>query len=538
MGDAARGNQAWRGASGNTSSEPVRLAKTDPVSVAFSVPTDLQNLPPIKLETDQPYGRPTLFVGVGEMGTRVLCDLKKRLRDKFGNIDDISAWQFLALETDPQSLAEVSSTSHDGALRFHESLLLPLKDPQDYRAKSHLLLEWMNRRWLYNIPRSRKTEGIRALGRLAFVDHFSSIVNALHTALATAMAPDSLEATTRRTGIPFAAGPPRVYVVGSTTGGTGGGMLLDLGYTLRRLLQNMEIKDEHLCGILTFATPLRAKARDLAVANTVSLLGELKQFSGVRYPGEPTCDLPAVQGKTPFTSTYFLQLGQSVDEAALRQFVADISNYLSLSTVTSAASFFEQCRGESNAVSRQEIATTRTFGLSWIDFQSNDVVSTGAEVLTGALFAQWAEYDKEVQQPHPVRHDSVEAKAHALAAKFSEMFGMTATRVVEEAMLQIREELGQDPRKFMRKSLNDTWVQSSHMNSDERIRTAMGMIDRLVGSAQNMSTAAKAKSLSAMLDRQLVSNGKKCSSHCKTGWQNWSTLRRSEWSEPGTPARG
>ena len=286
-------------------------------------------------------------------------------------------------------------------------------------------------------------------------------------------------------------------------------MLLDLGYTLRRLFQKMEIEDEHLCGILTCATPLRPKAKDLAVANTVALLGELKQFSCARYPGEPTCDLPAVQGQAPFTSTYFLKLGESADEAAFRQLAADISNYLALNTVTPAASFFEQCRDDSNATGHPEIATTRTFGLSWIDFQSSDIVSTGAEALTGALFTQWAEYDKDSQQSHLGRPDSVEAKAQALAAKFSEMFGMTATRVVEEAMLQIHEELGQDPGKFMRRSLNDTWVQSSNLNLAERIRAAMGMIDRLIGSSQDLSAVAKAKSLSAMLDRRLASNSQK-----------------------------
>jgi len=89
------------------------------------------------------------------------------------------------------------------------------------------------------------------------------------------------------------------------------------------------------------------------------------------------------------------------------------------------------------------------------------------------------------------------------------MFGMTASCVVEAAMLQIHEELGQDPRKFMRRSLNDIWVQSSDMNAAERIRTAIGMIDRLIGSSQDLSAVAKAKSLSAMLDRQLLSNNQK-----------------------------
>ncbi|MAD81286.1 MAG: hypothetical protein CMJ50_10635 [Planctomycetaceae bacterium] len=516
-GDAAQGDRSWRGAGCTTTRKLGGLPETDLVSFVYPVSTDVRNLPPIKLQADPVYARPTLFVGVGEMGTRVLCDLKQQLCNKFGNVDEIPAMQFLALETDPQTFAQVSSESNGGGLRFHELLHLPLKNPQDYRAKSSLLLEWMNRRWLYNIPRSRTTEGIRALGRLAFVDHFGLIVDALHTALATAIAPDSLEVTTRRTGLNFSAGPPRVFVVGSTTGGTGSGMLLDLGYTLRTLFKKMEIADEQLCGILTCATPLRAKARDLAVANTVALLGELKQFSGDRYPGEPACDLPAFEGQAPFANTYFLYLGESPDETAFRQSAADISNYLLLSTVTRAASFFEQCRDESNATGHQEFAVTRTFGMSRTDCQATNIVSSGANVLAGALFTQWAQYDKDPRQSNPPNRNSVEAKAHALAEKFSEMFGLTETRTVEEGVLLIREELGQDTRQFIHKSLNDIWMQSLHLKSDERIRDAVETVDQLIGASRELSTAAHAKSLSAMLDRQLVLN----SQQTRVALQDW-----------------
>ena len=44
---------------------------------------------------------------------------------------------------------------------------------QEYREDSTRLLKWLNRRWLYNVPRSLQTEGIRPLGRLAYVDHCS-----------------------------------------------------------------------------------------------------------------------------------------------------------------------------------------------------------------------------------------------------------------------------------------------------------------------------------------------------------------------------
>ena len=48
---------------------------------------------------------------------------------------------------------------------------MPLRKPEEYRADSGKLLQWLSRRWLYNIPRSLETEGLRPLGRLALVDH-------------------------------------------------------------------------------------------------------------------------------------------------------------------------------------------------------------------------------------------------------------------------------------------------------------------------------------------------------------------------------
>lgn len=503
-GENSEGHDTWRNAAGATTTRTGRLAQTDLVSLVFPASTDIHNLPPLTLEADQAFARPTLFIGVGGMGTRVLCRLKHRLREKFGNIEDAPALQFLAIETDPQSLAEMTSQGQEGGLRFHESLLLALRDPQDYRANASSLLEWMNRRWLYNIPRSRKTEGIRALGRLAFVDHFGPIVDMLHSALAMAMAPESVELTTRRTGLRFATGAPRVYVVGSTTGGTGGGMLLDLGYTLRTLFKKMNIADDLLCGILACAAPLRAKARDLAVANTVALLGELKQFSSDRYPGEPACDLPASSGQPPFASTYLVQFSGSSDEALFQRSADDIADYLLLNTVTPAAMFFERCREESNTTGQQDLAATRSFGLSWIDCQSNNFMSIAAEVLIGALFTQWAEFTHDSRHSQPGSREGIEDKAQALAARFSEMFGLNSLRVVEEATALIERELGQDARQFMRKSLNDIWVQSSHINADERVSAVIASVDGMIGASRDTPTAGQQKSLSAILDRQLL----------------------------------
>ncbi len=77
----------------------------------------------------------------------------------------------LLLDTDNRELSSAAHGEDMGQLRPDETLSLPLRKSQDYREDSRRILEWLSRRWLFNIPRSLQTEGLRPLGRLALVDH-------------------------------------------------------------------------------------------------------------------------------------------------------------------------------------------------------------------------------------------------------------------------------------------------------------------------------------------------------------------------------
>ena len=78
----------------------------------------------------------------------------------------IPALQTLLIDTDPKALAEVTGINGPG-LALDESLNIPLRRPQHYRERWDQLLSWLSRRWLYNIPKSLRTEGLAPLGRLA-----------------------------------------------------------------------------------------------------------------------------------------------------------------------------------------------------------------------------------------------------------------------------------------------------------------------------------------------------------------------------------
>ena len=97
----------------------------------------------------------------------------------------------LYLDTDPKAIAAARSGGH---LEDPETLAISLCDPRYYRSKYPAILEWLSRRWLFNIPRSRQVEGIRPLGRLAVSDHHESIRDRVRQMMQAATAEDSLAA--------------------------------------------------------------------------------------------------------------------------------------------------------------------------------------------------------------------------------------------------------------------------------------------------------------------------------------------------------
>jgi len=145
------------------------LVGPTPELAALQEAPALVDLPPIEIDPQAPPLRPTLFIGLGGCGGQVLRLLRRRLDDRLP-IELRMLAPMLLLDTDAREL----SGAHGGKgsdLRQDEILAMPLRRSQDYRNDSRRILEWLSRRWLYNIPRSQQTEGLRPLGRLALADH-------------------------------------------------------------------------------------------------------------------------------------------------------------------------------------------------------------------------------------------------------------------------------------------------------------------------------------------------------------------------------
>jgi len=225
------------------------------------------DLGPIEVSPQEARLRPALLLGIGGTAARTLRRLRGRLCERFGSAAAVPAVQMLLVDTDAKTLVQATQGDEARALKLEETIATPLHPAHDYRTASKKHLNWLSRRWLYNIPRSLQTEGIRPLGRLAMVDHCRQLFERVRGVLAAIADPQALAVSAEATGLEVDGSAPRVFVIASISGGTGGGMALDLGYAVRFLLAELGYDDQGVCGILAYSTGRHPNEKKLAAAN-------------------------------------------------------------------------------------------------------------------------------------------------------------------------------------------------------------------------------------------------------------------------------
>ena len=300
----------------------------------------------------------------------------------------------LLADTNLKDLMQLSGGNDRGALKPHETIGLPLRRPQDYRTDSRQLLEWLSRRWLYNIPRSLQTEGLRPLGRLAFVDHAPDMSRRIRSAIEQATSDESLELSQESTGLQFQTRDCRVVIVGSISGGTGSGMIIDLAYLTRHLLGELGLPDHEVYGVLMHSTGRNARSRELAIVNAFSTLSELNHYSrlGSIYPGDRASRVPPRrEDNVAFRDTYLVHLGDELNEAQLDDAAKEVAEYIYLDAATPASPFFRACRDAEprNADTRNAEIRVRTFGLQQFSCLRDDVVAVAVEHLCRYAVDRW-----------------------------------------------------------------------------------------------------------------------------------------------------
>jgi serine/threonine protein kinase len=221
--------------------------------------------------------QPTIVVGVGWLGGRVVRRFSAAVIERFGDLQQLPILRLLVLDTDAEAIQSLSGQSRK---RFdsRSSVYLRLERPTQYsrREGGPNIDKWLEGALLYRMPRVPATNGIRAFGRLALVDHARGVSQRLQSELEAATARAALSDADRATGLGLRNNRPRVYIVTSLAGGAGSGMTPDLAYLVRAALRNLGYDKSEVIGVLLVPG---ANARPTALGNACAALTEILQLS-------------------------------------------------------------------------------------------------------------------------------------------------------------------------------------------------------------------------------------------------------------------
>ncbi|MBX7106678.1 MAG: protein kinase, partial [Gemmataceae bacterium] len=310
--------------------------------------------------------RPTLFLGFGAFGLRALTELRCRLLDRFGDLGQIPAYRYLFVDTDGDTIDAASTGTPEIALSVSETFVLPLQPAIAYRRRmiDHLNM-WLPKEKLHSIPRSLHPQGSRALGRLAFVDNFARLQSRLRRELQVATLPDSMDLSVGHTGLSRGKTSPRVFVFASACGGSGG-LLPDLGYSLRRLLRQLNYADATVTAYVYCGSPRDSASSRQEVTNAFATLTEINHFrqNDVTFEADYGPDGPAFSDPgAPFDATYLVTAKERTADS-VRESVAHLVTYVTQDVASSLGPTLERFRKQAYGEQRQSFRSFGTY-TSW-----------------------------------------------------------------------------------------------------------------------------------------------------------------------------
>jgi serine/threonine protein kinase len=226
--------------------------------------------------------QPGLIIGLGQLGVETLSQLRRRLSEEFGLPDAVPQLRMIAIDTDTDTIQRAVNDTSRAALRNHEVVWSRLQRPGSYIKTRDGKLptdSWLNPKLIYRIPREQNNAGLRALGRLAFVDNYRMIARRIEAELLACAPKEPNHHAKSPRGIGVRSTTPRVYITTSLTGNTGSGMFLDVAYLVRKLLRNQGHEDAEIIGLFFVPTVRRDAGLATPLMNTYASLVELHHFS-------------------------------------------------------------------------------------------------------------------------------------------------------------------------------------------------------------------------------------------------------------------
>ena len=351
----------------------VRQQETEQLQTTAHPVTNLPQINGVnshRSETDQTH---VLVVGLGGTGADCLHQLRSRINE-FGTGSPVALHSVL-IDTDPMTTQTATLLDATDSIARSHVVNASLRTPNEYRSKRTEKLKTISRRWIYNVPRNGTTGGMRPLGRLALVDHGNEVMETLQSAVEELKSAVADGAT------------PKIYVVASLTGGSGGGMYIDVAYLLRHLLDESALENESILSFLTTNRFQGDPSRPLSLHATKSAISEIAHFlkPGNSYPGDTGAQWPSVPAaRTPLDDAYLVaQSSQCGAPAALDSVV----NYLWLDA-TVCSDWFANGRSSDEEQTGNAI-TARSMSVVQIGDPGDRQASLLAPQATKSLLLRW-----------------------------------------------------------------------------------------------------------------------------------------------------
>ena len=250
--------------------------------------------------------RPTLFVGLGTTGTKILKDLRRLLFEEYGHAG-LPVFRFISIETDGDEKGEDTELQLTNQIQDYERITVvnatiestsPIQHkltPSHPRHDRHLA-EWLNPELLKVETHSFETgaKNIRMAGRLCLWENWHEMKQKVTAARDAIIAQDTTDKTREMLARYYQSKGRQLpqgrlidddainaYIVGSLCGGSCSGMLTDVAYFFRSLFAGQQ--SSKIYGIFTMYDKDQAtgQAADINVrsANCYASLLELNYYN-------------------------------------------------------------------------------------------------------------------------------------------------------------------------------------------------------------------------------------------------------------------
>jgi hypothetical protein len=219
------------------------------------------------------------------------------------------------------------------------------------------------------------------------VDNHHRFLARIRREVQQAAHPDTLYHSVTETGLALRDGAPQIYVL-AAAGGGGSGFLIDLGYSLRRMMQQLRLPDGDITLFLFCGAPSDPATSHAEQANIYATLTELNHFAdpSIPFAAQYGADGPRVldQG-TAFTCTYLLQLPHR-GPAALREAISQLGSYLLHELTTPLGCQLSRAR---HATQPPGSTLFRGFGTYAVWFPRGLFLRLAARQLCARLVGEW-----------------------------------------------------------------------------------------------------------------------------------------------------